>query len=422
MFELLALNPPARAGGKRIRGGKSRTKSRAGVRKSSRRRARRSSNVPKHRLPPRIKSGPNKGQFRKRKGARRRNPSNPTGRVFSGKFYRPKIRRRKSRKWAAKAFGIRGRQRRRIRSVARAYFNPPRKRRAPRRRKNKMTGYDGGAGTLAGWLAAKPARRKRRKAAKRAKLKKHLRQALRLANPRRRRRKARHSNPVRRRSRRYARRHRNPVRRHRSRRYRNPVAKVFGLSTMGPKVTIPFLKWEVAPVQIAFDGVGLAAGASAAALIPAKVAELAKKPWLNQGWYGVGASALTTAGLAGVGRLAGPRLAKLLALGGSLTTALRALAMFAPASVKQYVNQPIAQAAGGGAVISPAAMQQIINAATGKAGQAGMGRWLSADSIIAGESRGLNDWVTANNGSGMRDWVNMSGPATPFDGGDKEPF
>lgn len=383
--------------------------------------------MPKHRMPPRVKSGPNKGRFRKRKGGsrRRRNPSNPTGRVFSGKFYRPKIRRRKSRKWGASAFGIRGRQRRRLRSVARAYFNNPGRKRGSRRRAARKP---------AGWVDvfgqadvkyAAPKRKRRSKKArakmKRRRLKKHLRQALRLANPRRRRRARRHSNPVRRRRSRASRRHRNPSRRRRSRRYSNPLKKALSFSVVGPKFRLPVIGWEVAPVQIAFDGVGLAAGASAAALIPAKVAEFARKPWLNQGWYGVGMSALTTAGLAGVGRFASPRLAKLMALGGSLTTALRALALVAPAQVKQYVNAPIAQAAGGGAMISPAAMQQIAAAAAGKTGSNGMGRWLSNDAIIAQEA-GMRDWVTAGNGPGMRDWVDMGAKASPFDGESKEAF
>lgn len=219
-------------------------------------------------------------------------------------------------------------------------------------------------------------------------------------NPKRRRRHARHHNPRRRRH-------------HAHHRHHNPSFRIAGFE-LGHVV------------NYAVDGAVIGLGLSAALLLPKQVCSLLGKPQFNQGWYGVGASALSTGIVASaVGAFGSRRLASFVGLGGAVATLIRAATMFAPAKVNQFLLGPIQGSVLGGAIASAPPQSAPSKGTQGY----GDSPFFSARDIINGE-RGVRDWVqtpmlpaTGFPRRGVSDWVNMdvapsAGSANPSSGGE----
>lgn len=344
-----------------------------------------------------------KGRFMKRSYSRKRRRANRAGVVFSGQrkwgskykgkkvpVYRPRIKLlgRRSAKRAKKWIGrLRARSARAslaqrwrmsaLRTPGRAYYNNPGGKRRRRRRRARVA------------MNPAPVRRRRRRA---------RRARIAMNPPRRRRsrrRRARRSaNPFRRR----ARRSRNPRARRRARRFRNP----FGISL--PKLPGPFDLGKT--VESLIDASFVGAGAWLASWIPQQVVSFAPAySWLNQGYYGVALSAASTSVASMLSKkFVSDRMGKMVMIGGGLTTLFRLLTQLAPAQAIEAVPADI--------------KSQIFfmgAAAAGAKGVTGYGDsgFFSPAQIVAGERRGVNDWVQVGRlpGPAMNDWVNMGATA-----------
>ena len=141
-------------------------------------------------------------------------------------------------------------------------------------------------------------------------------------------------------------------------------------------------------------GVGQAGiGFSAAIVLPKKLGQWTGKSQFTRGWYGVGASAASAALAGALAGVVSERAARNVFIGGLIATAIRVVGALAPSVARDYLAVPV-----NGSGVAMVAAAPAAAAAAPAGGVKGLGRLVTPEQLMAGESRsrgllGVGDWV-----------------------------